>query len=80
MDTNLQYFVIIGKTKLKDKFTELLAENGGKGIGNIYGKGSLSPSILAQSFGLDSDNKRVLVFCLVTKENAKIGINFELNK
>ena len=71
MDNNLQYLVIISKTKLKDKFMKLLNENGGKGLNTIYGKGSVSSSVLMQSFGLDSDTKRLFLQCLISSENAK---------
>ena len=67
----LQYFVIIGSTKLKDKFTNLLIENGGHSIDTIYGRGSVGKSILAQAFGLDADQKKAIISCLMPTENAK---------
>lgn len=71
MDNKLQFLVIISKTKFKEKFSNLLIENGGKGLITIYGKGSVSSSVLAQSFGLDNDVKRLVLQCLITTENAK---------
>ncbi len=71
MNNNLQFLVIISKTKFKDKFTTLLTENGGKGLTTIYGNGSVSSNVLAQSFGLDNDVKRLVLQCLITTENAK---------
>ncbi len=67
----LQYFVIIGSTKLREKFSSLLIENGAHSINTIYGRGSVGKSILAQAFGLDSDQKKAIISCLIPTENAK---------
>ena len=69
--SELQYFVIIGNTKLREKFTNLLIENGGHSIDTIYGRGSVGKSILAQAFGLDADQKKAIISCLIPTENAK---------
>ena len=71
MNNKLQYFVIITKPKIKEKCIKTLTENGGKGITSIYANGSVSSSILSQSFGFDSDTKRLLIYSLITTENAK---------
>ncbi len=71
----LQYFVIIGNTKLREKFSALLKENGAHSINTIYGRGSVGKSILAQAFGLDSDQKKVIISCLLPTENAEKVIN-----
>ena len=80
MDNTLQYLVIISKTKFKDKFIKLLTENGGKGLTTIYGKGSVNAGVLAQSFGLDNDVKRLVLQCLITTENAKNILQILLKK
>ena len=67
----LQYFVIIGNTKLRKQFSALLKENGAHSIETIYGRGSVGKSILAQAFGLDSSQKRAIISCLLVAENAK---------
>ena len=71
----LQYFVIIGNTKLREKFSALLKENGAHSINTIYGRGSVGKSILAQAFGLDSDQKKVIISSLLPTENAEKVIN-----
>lgn len=81
----LQYFVIIGKTKLREKFLAMLLENGAHSIDTIYGRGSVGKSILAQAFGLDSEQKKVIISCLLPTENAKKVISilydeFHFNK
>ncbi len=73
--SELQYFVIIGKTKLREKFLALLLANGAHSIDTIYGRGSVGKSILAQAFGLDSEHKKVIISCLLPTENAKIVID-----
>ncbi len=80
MNSNLQYLVIISKTKLKDKFMKLLTENNGKGVITIYGKGSVSSNVLAQSFGLDSDTTRLILQCLITTESAKNVLQILIDK
>ena len=80
MDNTLQHLVIISKTKLKDKFMKLLTENNGKGVITIYGKGSVSSNVLAQSFGLDSDTTRLILQCLITTESAKNVLQILIDK
>lgn len=83
--SGLQYFVIIGSTKLREKFSAMLIENGAHSIDTVYGRGSVGKSIFAQAFGLDSEHKKVIISCLLPTENAKkvIGIlydEFHFNK
>ena len=79
MMNGLQYFVIIGSTKLRDKFCALLIENGAHSLDTIYGRGSIGKSILAQAFGLDSDQKKAIISCLLPTENAKKVIDILYN-
>ena len=67
----LQNFIIVAKPKLKDKLSALLIENGAHSINTIYGHGSVSKNILAQAFGLDAEQKKVIMSCLIKMENAK---------
>lgn len=67
----LQYFVIIAKQKKKEKFLSLLSDYGASGIETVYGHGSISPSALAAAFGLDAEEGRVLISCLIKTEKAK---------
>ena len=69
--SGLQYFVIIGKTKLREKFATMLIENGAHSIDTIYGRGSVGKSILAQALGLDGEQKKVIISCLLPTDNAK---------
>ena len=67
----LQYFVIIAQIKKKDKFLSLLSEDGAHVIDTIYGRGSMSPSAIAAAFGLETEQGRVLISCLIKSETAK---------
>ena len=67
----LQYFVIIGNTKLREKFSALLKENGAHSIKTIYGRGSVGKSLLAQAFGLDADQKKAIISCLLPTDGAE---------
>ena len=68
---SLQYFMIIANKKNKDKFLTLLNNYGAKGIETVYGHGSVSPSVLAAAFGLDAEQGKVLISCLLKTEKAK---------
>ena len=67
----LEYFVIIAEQKNKDKFLALLGEHGAHGIETVYGRGSMSPSALAAAFGLETEQGRVLISCLVKTSEAR---------
>ena len=67
----LQNFVVVAKPKLKEKLSSLLIENGACSINTVYGHGSVSKSILAQAFGLDAEQKKVIISCLIKTESAK---------
>ena len=71
----LQYFVIIADQKKKDKFLALLGEHGAHGIETVYGRGSMSPSALAAAFGLEAEQGKVLISCLVKVSEAKALID-----
>ena len=67
----LQNLYIISKPKLKTKLSKLLLENGAHSINTIYGHGSVGKNILAQAFGLDAEQKKVIISCLMKTDNAK---------
>ncbi len=66
-----QYFVIIAEQKEKDKFLSLLGEYGAKAIETIYGKGSMSPSVIASAFGFEAQQNKVVISCLLRTEKAE---------
>ena len=68
---HLQYFVIIASQKKKNKFLNLLSDYGAKGIETVYGRGSMSPSALLSAFGLETEEGRVLISCLITSDRAE---------
>ncbi len=76
----LQNLVIIAKPKLKDKLSALLIENGARSINTTYGHGSVSKSILAQAFGLDAEQKKVILSCLIKTQGAKKIIDILYNE
>ena len=71
----LQYFVIIGSQKSKNKFLKILQENGAYGIETVYGRGSVNAGVLARAFGFKSEQEKVLITCLMDAENARKLIN-----
>lgn len=74
--SSLQYFVIIAEQKKKEKFLSLLCDHGARGIEVVYGRGSMSPSAIAATFGFEVEPKKVFISCLVKTETARelIGI------
>ena len=76
----LQYFVLIAEQKRKDKFISVLAEYDAKVIETVYGRGSMSPSIIAAAFGFEVEQGKVLITCLVKSENAKQLIDVLYNE
>ena len=67
----LQYFVIIAEQNKKKKFLDLLGEYDARGIEVIYANGSMSPSAIASAFGFESEQKKVMLSCLLKNEKAK---------
>ena len=70
-ESALQYFVIIAAQKQKKKFLSLLCDYGARGTEVVYGHGSMSPSALAAAFGLEAEQGRVLITCLLKTERAR---------
>ena len=66
----LQYYTVITSIKSKDPIIELLQQNGAKGINVTYGHGSAKKGVLAQAFGFDTEEKKLIVTCLIPTENA----------
>ena len=67
----LQYFVIIAEQNKKKKFLALLDEYDARGIEVVYAHGSMSPSAVAAAFGFESEQKKVMISCLLKDEKAK---------
>ena len=70
MVNGLQYFVIIAEQKKKKTFLTLLDEYGARGIEIMYAHGSMSPSAVAAAFGFESEQKKVMLSCLLKNEKA----------
>ncbi len=69
--TSLQYLVIIAGQKKKDKFLSLLGDYGARQIDTVYGYGSMSPNAIAAAFGLEAEQGKVLISCLVKTDHAR---------
>ena len=66
----LQYFVIIAEQNKKKAFLSLLDEYEARGIESVYAHGSMSPSAVAAAFGFESEQKKVMLSCLLKSKNA----------
>lgn len=67
----LQYFVIIAEQKKKQEFLSLLGDYGAYGIETVYGHGSMSPSAIAAAFGLEAEQGKVMITCLLKNDSAR---------
>ena len=67
----LQYFVIIAEQNKKKKFLTLLDEFEARGIEIVYAHGSMSPSAVVAAFGFESEQKKVMLSCLLKRERAR---------
>lgn len=74
-NNGLQYFVIIAEQKKKQKFLSLLNEYDAYAIDVVYGHGSMSPSAIAAAFGLEAEQGKVLISCLIMTAKAKELMN-----
>ena len=70
-NNSLQYFTIITSTKSEKSIIKLLNENCAHVIEIIYGHGSATKGVLAQAFGFDTEEKKLLITCLVPTNVAK---------
>lgn len=66
----LSYFVLIAEQKKKKSFLGLLSEYDAHGIEIVYAHGSMNPSALAAAFGLEAEQKKVMITCLLRSERA----------
>lgn len=68
---HLQYLVIISPKKKKNIFLDLLNQHGVHTVNTVYGHGSMNPSVLVAAFGLEAEQGKVLLSCLLPTEKAK---------
>ncbi len=67
----LEHFVLICDRKHTKKFINLMAENGARGIETVYGKGSANAGAFAKALGLETEEKKAVLTCLISAENAE---------
>ncbi len=67
----LEHFVLICDRKSTKKFIDLLTENGARSIDTVYGKGSVKAGAIAEALGLDIEEKKAVISCLISEEKAK---------
>ncbi|MBO5926872.1 MAG: hypothetical protein J6Q38_04895 [Clostridia bacterium] len=67
---SLQYFTLICKLKNKDKFVKLLRNYTSTTVHVISGRGSVSKSVLLTAFGLECEEKKSILSCLMKYEKA----------
>ena len=79
-NNTLQYFVLICNPKQKSEFSTLLNERGVKNITTVSAHGSVTQSVLAKAFGLESTNKKLMLSALIPTEISKELIDILYNE
>jgi hypothetical protein len=74
-DNGLQFLNLIVDKKKKDKFLSLLSEYGAHSLEVVYAHGSVSKSALAQAFGFEVSEHKVLITCLMKNDKARELLN-----
>ncbi len=69
--SQLQYFVLIANIKQKEKLSSLLSEYGGQIMNTMYANGSANVGVIAQAFGFEVEQKKVVITSLIKSEKAK---------
>ncbi len=70
--SSLQYYVLICDKKKKKKFTELVASFGGVCIDTMYGRGSVKAGVFAKALGLETEENKVVISCLLPTLKAEV--------
>ncbi len=70
--SKVQYYVLICDKKEKKRFIELLASFGGVCIDTMYGRGSAHVGAFATALGLDVEEHKVVISCLIATEKAEL--------
>ena len=78
--SQLQYFVLIASVKQKEKMSSLLNEYGGQIINTNYANGSANVGVIAQAFGIEVDQKKVVITSLIESEKAQKLIEILYNE
>ena len=78
--SNILYFVIITEQKKKEKFLSLLGEYEAHLVETVYAHGSLSPNIVMSLFGLETNQSKIMITCLLKQEKANELIEILYNK
>ena len=73
--TGLQYFVIIAQQRKKTKLLSMLADHGARAVEVVYAKGSMSPHAIIAALGLEAEQNKVMISCLLKYEDAQKVLN-----
>lgn len=76
--SNIVFMTIIAVKKLRDTLPEAIHASGGLLINTVYGRGTMKPGYLMEMLGLMSEEKKVVIQCIVSSE--KVDAIFEMLK
>lgn len=76
--SNIVFMTIIAMKKLRDTLPEAIRTSGGLLINTVYGRGTIKPGYLMDMLGLMSEEKKVVIQCIVSAE--KVDTIFDMLK
>ncbi|MFT3985330.1 MAG: hypothetical protein QM697_15600 [Lachnospiraceae bacterium] len=76
----LVFLTIIAGRKLKNALTEALAEEGGKLITVMYGKGAVSSDYLSDMFGLVAEENKVVITCVIACKKTDVVLDMLIHR
>ncbi len=69
--SGIGYYVLICDKKKKAKFIDVVSSYGAGCIDSMYGKGSAKAGALAKALGLETEEHKVIITCLLTMDKAR---------
>ncbi len=69
--STLQYYILICDKKKKAKFLDIVSSYGAGCINTMYGKGSVKAGTFAKALGLEVEEQKVVITCLLPTPKAQ---------
>ena len=80
MNKDIVFLVVIAERKQKEEITEDLLNSKAALMHICYGKGSVKVSQLMEAVGLYSEQNKVVITCLMTKERSHAALDILIEK
>ena len=74
-ESNIQFFVLIAERKRREALLQEICKFGGRVINSVYARGSVKASAFQDAFSFVPDENKVMICCLMPKENVDAAFN-----